>query len=81
MTNTYDDPVTKEVARILSQALRDLGDAGRPNDASRLAAQAWLVLRDVDEGRARRLNGLMHYLAGLPDQPDDPDWGVSAPTE
>ncbi len=55
---------------MLVKALRGLGAAGRPVAASRLAAQAWWVLRDEWPRQAERINGTMHYLARLPDEDD-----------
>jgi uncharacterized protein (DUF2249 family) len=55
-----------ELTRLLSRALRALGDAGRPADASRLAAAGWSALRDSWPVEAERLTGLLHYLARLP---------------
>lgn len=57
-----------ELTRLLARALRALGDAGRPVDASRLAASGWSALRHDHPVDAERLNGLMHYLARLPEQ-------------
>jgi len=57
---------------LLGQALRQLGQAGRPVAASRLAGKAWWVARsNGDERGAARINGVMHYLAELPPEPDD----------
>lgn len=56
---------------MLAKALRLAGDAGRPVAASKLAGQAWWALRDVDPAGAERINGVMHYLARLPEEPDD----------
>lgn len=48
---------------LLIKALRDLGDAGSPDQASRLAADAWYVLRRQKHPAAQRFTGLLHYLA------------------
>lgn len=53
--------------RILTKALRQLGDAGSPDAANRLGGQAWAAVRHVDPASAERINGTMHYLARLPD--------------
>lgn len=50
----------------LIKALRALGRSGDPDTANRLAAQAWLALRDEHPRQAERLNGAMHYLVRLP---------------
>lgn len=54
------------MVKLLSRALRALGEAGRPADASRLAAQGWSLLRGSNSEAAERLSGLLHYLARLP---------------
>jgi hypothetical protein len=65
-------PPDRDLAVLLGKALRLLGDAGRPVAASRLAGQAWWALRAVDDERgAARINGLMHYLAKLPPEPEE----------
>lgn len=56
----------KELVRILTNALRRLGEAGHPDEANTFAGQAWSAVRHTDDGAARRINGMMHYLAGLP---------------
>ncbi len=60
----------RELVRLLTQALRQLGEAGQPDIASRLAGRAWSTARRTDPILARRINGLMHYLARLPDPID-----------
>lgn len=55
------------MADLLVRGLRALGGAGHVDLASRLAGQAWSVLRTRHERSADRLNGLLHYLARLPD--------------
>jgi uncharacterized protein (DUF2249 family) len=59
------DPVPA-LTRVLTRALRALGEAGRPVQASELAAAGWTVLRHEHPSSAERLNGLLHYLARLP---------------
>lgn len=54
-----------DLVPILVKALRQLGDAGKPEDANRLAAQAWWMLKDQDARAAEHVNGVMHYLARL----------------
>jgi uncharacterized protein (DUF2249 family) len=65
-----DDFVMRDTVDVLSQTLKALGKAGRPVEASRLAAQAWHVLRRPHPKEAERINTLMHYLARLPDEVD-----------
>lgn len=60
---------TPELVVLFSKALRELGDAGRPVAANRLAAKAWWAIKDSDPRGAHRINGVMHYLAKLPDEP------------
>ena len=55
---------------FLIKALRALGHRGDPDAANRVAAQAWLALRDENPRQAERLNGAMHYLVRLPQRPD-----------
>jgi hypothetical protein len=54
---------------VLVKALRALGQAGHPDAASRLAAKAWWTLRDQHPRQAEQVNGAMHYLARLPEEP------------
>lgn len=54
---------------ILIKTLRTLGQKGYPDAANRLAAQAWLALRDERPREAERINGAMHYLARLTPEP------------
>lgn len=55
---------------VLIRALRALGRHGDPDAANRLAAQAWLALRDGHPRQAEQINGTMHYLVRLPQRPD-----------
>lgn len=67
--------VLRETTDVLVKALHSLGAAGRPDEASRLAARAWWVLRDSRPREAEHINGVMHYLARLPAESttgDDP---------
>lgn len=59
------DPVVTTLADALVQALRQLGAAGRPETAGRIAAKAWSEVRRNDQRTADRLNGVMHQLARL----------------
>jgi len=56
----------RDVLSLFVRALRRLGEAGDPDGASRLAAQAWWGLKDDDPRAAEHVNGVMHYLARLP---------------
>ena len=61
-----EDDVLVDTTGVLLKALRALGEAGRPDAASRLAAKAWWALREVRPREAERINGAMHFLARLP---------------
>ena len=63
------DPIS-ETTDVLVRALRALGNAGQPDTASRLAARAWWILKSQHPREAERLNGILHYLARLPEQVD-----------
>lgn len=62
----------RDIVVLLSQALRLAGDAGRPVAASRIAAKAWWALNETDPAGAARINGVMHHLARLPEEPEEP---------
>lgn len=71
----------RDLVVLLSQALRLLGQAGRPVEASQIAGKAWWATRaNGDEKGAARINGVMHYLAKLPPnpvgKPRDPQGGI-----
>jgi uncharacterized protein (DUF2249 family) len=55
-----------ELARVLTRAVLALGKAGRPEQASRLAAAGYVAVRREHPDAARRLNGVMHSLARMP---------------
>lgn len=63
----------RDLVVLLSKALRLAGDAGRPVAASRLAAKAWWALNESDPKGAQRINGVMHYLARLPEEVEETD--------
>lgn len=65
-----NDFVLHDTVDVLAQTLKALGQAGKPVAASRLAAQAWQVLRKASPDDAERINHLMHYLARLPEEVD-----------
>ena len=70
MTNTSSDVTDSPpdalhgVARLLGRSLRSLGEAGRSDEACRLAADAWVLLREVAPVEAARFAGLLHGLTG-----------------
>ncbi len=59
----------RDLVVLFAKSLRLLGQCGRSSAANRLAAQAWWALKDDDPAGAQRINGVMHYLAKLPDEP------------
>lgn len=59
----------RDIVTLFTKALRALGRAGHADEASRLAAQAWWGFKDTDPRAAERINGTMHYLARLTDDP------------
>lgn len=67
-----DPGTTTALADLLMRGLRGLGDAGQPDQASRLAASAWSLLRADHPRLADRLNGLLHYLNRPPRDPAGP---------
>lgn len=69
MAGRHDDDALAATVGHLTKALRALGHSGNPDAANRIAAQAWLALRDEHPRQAERLNGAMHYLARLPQRP------------
>jgi len=52
--------------RLLDKALKQLGDAGQPDEACTLAAEGWKLLRHGWPKEAERLNGTLHYLTRKP---------------
>ncbi|MEO6943221.1 MAG: hypothetical protein ABI053_00740 [Lacisediminihabitans sp.] len=53
------------LTRVLAKACRQLGDAGHPREAGKLAADGWVLLREHHPREADRLDGTMHYTARL----------------
>lgn len=53
---------TGKLARILDQALRELGDAGEVESACRMAASAYALLEKWDPVAAERFTGTLHHL-------------------
>ena len=56
--------VVSGMTDLLVKAVRALGAAGEPEQASRIAGKAWWVLKEHPR-QAERINGTMHYLAKL----------------
>lgn len=57
--------VNDDLVRLLTRALRALGDAGQPAEANIIGGKAWSAIRHVHPRAAQRINGMMHYLAKL----------------
>ncbi|HEX7353943.1 MAG TPA: DUF2249 domain-containing protein [Mycobacteriales bacterium] len=53
------------LTRVVVRACRQLGEAGEPEAAGRLAATAWVVVRAGHPRQARHLDGVMHHIARL----------------
>lgn len=69
MNGTVDGTRTKtlkELNRILAGALKELAKAGEAGKerACEMAAQAWVLLREVEPREAERMNALLHRLTG-----------------
>lgn len=64
-TAESDSDVVKALTGVVIRTVRCLGDSGRPEEASQLAATAWVATRRRHPVQAQRINGIMHYLAGL----------------
>jgi hypothetical protein len=62
------DAAISGMTDLLVKAVRALGAAGEPEQASRIAGRAWWVLKDWPR-QAERVNGTMHYLARLEQGP------------
>jgi uncharacterized protein (DUF2249 family) len=75
-----DASTVRELTSIFGRAVRMLGQAGRVEDASRLAGKAYVLLREPAPQSAEYVNGVMHYLARLPqNDPTDKDTIMSDP--
>ena len=66
-----DDETLKAIMPVLVDALRVLGESGRPETANRLAGRAWAALRHRHPTEAQRVNALMHRLARMPSDPNN----------
>lgn len=69
MTAPDQDELITELTAVLAKSLRALGKAGQPDEASRLGATGWSLLRHDQPREAEKINGTMHYLARLPGSP------------
>ena len=69
MTAPDQDELITELTAVLAKSLRALGKADQPDEASRLGATGWSLLRHDHPREAEKINGTMHYLARLPGSP------------
>lgn len=71
MTHTGEDQhgeMIRRLVHLLGSVLRELGDAGKPERASEMAARGWVLLYKKMPLEAEYLNGVMHYLATLQEE-------------
>jgi uncharacterized protein (DUF2249 family) len=69
-----------DLTSLFGRAVRRLGQAGHVEDASRLAGKAYVLLREPAPDSAEHINGVMHYLARLPQgDPTGEDTTMSDP--
>lgn len=54
--------------KLFDRSLKLLGDAGQTDEACRLAADGWKLLRHAWPNEGGRLNGTLHYLTRQPKQ-------------
>ena len=57
--------VIDALTRVLARACRKLGEAGKAQEAGRLAAAGWAAVRADYARQARHLDGVMHHIARL----------------
>ena len=62
MDQRINGEVVRPLNRLFIQALKALRDKGEGDLACRLAAQAWLILRDTEFDEADRLTAALHVL-------------------
>ncbi|MEO7131242.1 MAG: hypothetical protein ABIZ07_07695 [Dermatophilaceae bacterium] len=80
-TMTGVDEIVVDLTDVLVKTLRALGQAGHPDEANRLAARAWWILRDAHPREAERINGAMHFLSRLPAESGARPTEAPTPTE
>lgn len=51
------------LTRVLVKTCRRLADVGYPQEAGRLAASGWTVVRRTHSRQAQHLDGAMHHIA------------------
>jgi uncharacterized protein (DUF2249 family) len=64
-TESTDRDSIDGLTRVVSRACRQLAHAGEPEQAGRLAADAWALIRDTHLVAAQRLDGTMHHVSLL----------------
>lgn len=72
-TPAATEPTAETVRRLtelFARVVRQLGKAGMVEEASRTAGKAYVLLRECAPESAEHINGVMHFLARLPQ--DDP---------
>ncbi len=57
--------IVDTLTRVLVRACRSLAEAGRPQQAGLLAADAWAAVRHTHTRQAQHLDGAMHHIARL----------------
>jgi uncharacterized protein (DUF2249 family) len=67
---TVSVDTVRELTAVFARAVRRLGQAGHVEEASRLAGAGYVALMRTAPDAAEHVNGVMHYLARLPQ--DDP---------
>ncbi|MGH3422666.1 MAG: hypothetical protein ACRDOD_24085 [Streptosporangiaceae bacterium] len=72
--------VIDTLTTVLVRACRKLAEAGQPQQAGRLAADAWVVLRAGHPLQARHLDGAMHHIARL-EQAEQAEQAVHVPAQ
>lgn len=81
----HDAAAVQALTRAFIHACRQLGKAGRPSEAMRIAATGWGALWTSHPDDAERINGVMHYLARLEAelaaQDQQPETGTAMPTQ
>jgi hypothetical protein len=63
------DQALAQLTDLFCRGVRALARAGQPDEANRLAARAWWVLRETSPAGAEHVNGVMHFIARLPGTP------------
>lgn len=64
-TGTAESDVVGTLTGVVIRACRRLGEAGQPQEAGRLLADAWVIVRAGHPHQARHLDGAMHHIARL----------------